>query len=46
MTVAFFSISGLDILNELEVLEDEKSDIIEWIYSLQLLPREDGELYL
>lgn len=38
MTVAFFAISGLDILDALNVLEIDKSKIIDWIYSLQVLP--------
>ncbi|XP_064609546.1 geranylgeranyl transferase type-1 subunit beta-like [Liolophura sinensis] len=38
MTVAFFAISGLDILNAMEVLDKDKPDIIEWIYSQQVLP--------
>lgn len=38
MTVGFFGISGLDMLDSLDVLENEKQNIINWIYSLQLLP--------
>ncbi|XP_064474603.1 geranylgeranyl transferase type-1 subunit beta-like [Ornithodoros turicata] len=41
MTIAYFAISGLDLLNALDTLED-KEDIIEWIYSLQVLPSPDG----
>ncbi|XP_060565878.1 geranylgeranyl transferase type-1 subunit beta-like, partial [Ruditapes philippinarum] len=41
MTIAFFAISGLDMLNALDVLEKEKNDIIDWIYSLQVLPNND-----
>ncbi|XP_013385112.1 geranylgeranyl transferase type-1 subunit beta [Lingula anatina] len=40
MTVAFFALSGLDILNALHIIEKDKNDIIEWIYSLQVLPDE------
>ncbi|CAC5412231.1 PGTB1 [Mytilus coruscus] len=38
MTVGFFGISGLDMLDSLDVLENDKENIINWIYSLQLLP--------
>lgn len=44
MTVAFFAISGLDILNALEVLDKDKPDIIEWIYSQQVLPDNKGKI--
>jgi Prenyltransferase, beta subunit len=37
--MAFFAISGLDILNALDVLDDEKKEhIISWIYRLQVVP--------
>ncbi|XP_077200448.1 geranylgeranyl transferase type-1 subunit beta isoform X4 [Paroedura picta] len=39
LTVAFFALSGLDMLDSLGVVN--KEDIIEWIYSLQVLPTED-----
>ncbi|KAJ6669696.1 hypothetical protein lerEdw1_000245 [Lerista edwardsae] len=39
LTVAFFALSGLDMLDSLDVVN--KEDIIEWIYSLQVLPTED-----
>ncbi|KAK3710399.1 hypothetical protein QZH41_012317 [Actinostola sp. cb2023] len=42
VTVAFFAISALDILNALDVIGHEKSDIIYWIYSNQVLPTNDG----
>lgn len=38
VTVAFFALSGLDILNSLHLVENNKKDIIEWIYSNQKLP--------
>ncbi|KAF4524457.1 hypothetical protein B566_EDAN011880, partial [Ephemera danica] len=42
LTIAFFSISGLDVLNRLDLLnESEKKDIIEWVYRLQVLPDDD-----
>jgi len=46
MTVAFFAISGLDMLNALDTVESEKADIIEWIYALQVLPDASGMLYI
>ena len=42
MTIAFFALSGLDLLNALESIEKQKNHIIEWIYSLQILPNKDG----
>lgn len=42
MTVLFFTLSGLDILDGLKDLADtEKKHIIDWIYSLQILPGDD-----
>ncbi|PSN32157.1 Geranylgeranyl transferase type-1 subunit beta [Blattella germanica] len=39
LLIAFYAISGLDILNALDVLSEEKKhQIIEWIYGLQVLP--------
>lgn len=40
MTVAYFAVSGLDLLNALDTIES-KQRIIEWIYSLQVLPNSD-----
>ena len=42
MTLAFFAISGLDMLKSLDVLKS-KQEIVEWIYSLQVVPNEDGK---
>lgn len=42
LTIAFFALSGLDMLDSLDVVN--KDDIIEWIYSLQVLPTEDSEV--
>ncbi|CAH1796387.1 unnamed protein product [Owenia fusiformis] len=41
MTVAFFGLSGLDLLNGLDAIEKDKENIIDWIYSLQVLPDEN-----
>ncbi|XP_033633939.1 geranylgeranyl transferase type-1 subunit beta-like [Asterias rubens] len=38
LTVCFFALSGLDVIDSLDVVEKEKQDIIDWIYSLQVLP--------
>jgi len=46
MTIAFFAISGLDMLNALDAVESEKANIIEWIYALQVLPDASGMLYI
>jgi hypothetical protein len=42
MTVAFFGISGLDVLDSLSQLDGQKKNILEWIYSLQVLPDSQG----
>lgn len=39
LTIVFFALSGLDVLDALDVVD--KSGLIEWIYSLQVLPTED-----
>lgn len=41
--MAFFALSGLDILNSLHLIDDTKKDIIEWIYSNQKLPDNSSE---
>ncbi|KAL3866453.1 hypothetical protein ACJMK2_043749 [Sinanodonta woodiana] len=41
MTVAFFAISGLDMLGSLSAIEKDRENIIEWIYALQVLPDRD-----
>uniref|UniRef100_A0A1B6I2N9 Geranylgeranyl transferase type-1 subunit beta n=1 Tax=Homalodisca liturata TaxID=320908 RepID=A0A1B6I2N9_9HEMI len=39
LTIAFFAISGLDILNGVDELSAaKKKEICDWIYSLQILP--------
>nr|CAB3264810.1 geranylgeranyl transferase type-1 subunit beta-like [Phallusia mammillata] len=41
LTITFFALSGLDVLNALDHLsEKNKQEIIEWIYSLQVIPNE------
>ncbi|XP_028411287.1 geranylgeranyl transferase type-1 subunit beta-like [Dendronephthya gigantea] len=44
LTIAFFAISGLDILNALDVIADDKSNYIDWIYSLQILSGKGGNV--
>ena len=44
MTIAFFALSGLDLLGALHKIEKQKEGIIEWIYSLQLLPDVKGNV--
>ncbi|XP_059487036.1 geranylgeranyl transferase type-1 subunit beta [Neocloeon triangulifer] len=44
LMVAFFSISGLDMINSLESCNAQyRLDMIEWIYSLQIHPSDDDE---
>lgn len=38
LTIVFFALSGLDVLDALDVVD--KNVMIEWIYSLQVLPTE------
>ena len=38
MTALYFCLSALDLLGALEHLEQPKESIVEWIYSLQVLP--------
>ena len=39
VTLAFFSISGLDILDSIDLLsEKSKQQIIDWLYTLQVTP--------
>jgi hypothetical protein len=42
MTIAFFAISGLDMLDSLDALGEDQQKIIDWIYCLQVLPSVDG----
>ncbi|XP_053694696.1 geranylgeranyl transferase type-1 subunit beta [Sabethes cyaneus] len=40
VTIAFFAVSGLDVLDALYLLSDSfKKDIINWIYKLQVIPK-------
>lgn len=43
VTIAFFAVSGLDTLNELDLLSDEeKKSIVDWIYHLQFVPGDEN----
>ena len=40
-TIAFFSVSGIDVLDSLDLIsEQSKQNIIDWIYGLQVIPKE------
>ncbi|CAG5135083.1 unnamed protein product [Candidula unifasciata] len=45
VSVAFFAVSGLDILESLQEIEVNKNNIINWIYSLQVQPQDNGDNY-
>ncbi|XP_059163268.1 geranylgeranyl transferase type-1 subunit beta-like [Physella acuta] len=45
VSVAFFAISGLDVLESLSDIEDKQNNIIQWIYSLQIQPDSAGSNY-
>ena len=42
LTVAFFGLSGLDVLDALSEIANDKAHYIDWIYSLQILPNKEG----
>lgn len=44
LTVIFFALSGLDVLDALDVID--RNVTIEWIYSLQVLPTEDRKSHI
>ena len=46
MTLAFFGLSGLDMLGALDTTlsAQRKKEIVDWVYSHQILPSEDGNL--
>ena len=46
VTVAFFALSGLDVLNSLHLVENNKEEMIEWIYSNQKLPDKSGKFLM
>nr|XP_053633943.1 geranylgeranyl transferase type-1 subunit beta-like [Cherax quadricarinatus] len=44
MTVLFFALSGLDLLDGLqEISKKEREHIVDWIYSLQIVPSDDKD---
>eukprot|EP01132_Coremiostelium_polycephalum_P007555 gene7555-9289_t len=38
LSLIYFTVSGLDLLNKLDLIESEKQNIIDWVYSQQILP--------
>lgn len=43
MTILYFGLSGLDVLNALDSIPaKEKQEMIDWIYAMQLLPDKDN----
>lgn len=43
VTIAFFAICGLDVLDSLQTISDDmKQNIIDWVYSHQVVPKENG----
>jgi geranylgeranyl transferase type-1 subunit beta len=39
-TIAFFAVSGIDVLDSLDIISEEsRQHIINWIYSLQVVPK-------
>uniref|UniRef100_A0A182IUM4 Geranylgeranyl transferase type-1 subunit beta n=1 Tax=Anopheles atroparvus TaxID=41427 RepID=A0A182IUM4_ANOAO len=46
VTIAFFAVSGLDVLNSLDLLPDSfQQDIVNWIYKLQVVPKPGERAY-
>ena len=44
LTIIFFALSGLDVLDALDVVD--RNIMIEWIYSLQVLPTEERKCHI
>lgn len=45
MTLAFFGLSGLDVLGALDTIPPKrKEEMINWIYAQQIFPGEDGNM--
>lgn len=45
MTIAFFAVSGLDVLDSLDMLSVEQTaNIIDWIYRHQVAPAVDSPM--
>ncbi|XP_014662379.1 PREDICTED: geranylgeranyl transferase type-1 subunit beta-like [Priapulus caudatus] len=42
LTILFFAISGMEILNSLDTIKNKKEEIVDWIYSHQVLPNESA----
>lgn len=40
LTILFFALSGIDILDSLKSIEDKRESIINWIYSYQILSKD------
>lgn len=42
MTIAFFAVSGLDVVDSLDLISDKlRNEIINWMYRLQIVPKEN-----
>lgn len=46
MTILFFCLSGLDLLDSLHILNDRRDGIIEWIYSQQVFNESQSRRFL
>ena len=46
LSIAFFALSGLDVINALDNVTDTCASIIDWIYSLQILPKNSGKFLI
>ena len=42
VTILFFAVCGLDVLDAIDVISGIKEDIISWLYSQQVLPTNKG----
>ena len=43
LSISFFAISGLDVLDSLNLIEKQKQDIVNWVYQFQIISDHTGD---
>jgi len=43
VTISYFAIAGLDVLQRLDLLQEDRANIIDWLYSCLIQPASRGE---